>query len=309
MDVADSLTRSGMSPPNLDRSIEDRRPSAIAYISPGWAARRRSFPAAADHGQAPHGDTLPKSCTWDYLRDPNDLANITVVLVPRIEASQSPATAAPERGAFTDFDEEFPRTWCTTSQLLPRAASSRTAQTSDDRIRAWVALPAAIYGGGWSPCGARWHSCERCSSGSGKMGCKGGMVKGVLMGTILGRSWTRQLRGLQRGGYGRPTCAWWWEVGTARWATRVSDTGAAEPCTHDESGIGPAGQRLAAQFVASLLFSFLFLFCLPFILNSKFEFESFYEFHLWVKCTHSNPSIKMIYFLYFLYFLYLCLFT
>jgi hypothetical protein len=47
-------------------------------------------------------------------------------------------------------------------------------------------------------------------------------------------------------------------------------------------------------------FIFFFLFCLLFILNSKFEFESFYEFHLWVKCTHSNHSIEIIYFIIFI---------
>jgi hypothetical protein len=238
MDAADSLTRSGTSPPNLDRSIEDRRPSVIAYLSPGRAARRRSFPAVADHRLAPLGDTLPKSRTWDYLHEPNDLANTTVVLVPRIEAPWSPTTVAPEHGDFTDSGEEFPGTQCTTSRLLPRAAFSWTAQTLDDRIRAWVALPAAIYGGGWSLCGAQRLSYERCSSGSGKMGREEGVVKGVLMGTITGRSWARQLRGLWRGGFGRPPCA----RGDGRWGTtRWSDTRAAEPRTRDESGIEPAG--------------------------------------------------------------------
>jgi hypothetical protein len=43
---------------------------------------------------------------------------------------------------------------------------------------------------------------------------------------------------------------------------------------------GPKWVKLAQLRVFSFYFIFFFLFCLLSILNSKFEFESFHEFHL-----------------------------
>jgi hypothetical protein len=67
MDAADALTRSGTSPPNLDRSIEDRRPSVIAYLYPSRAARRHSFPAAA---RPPASATRRYTAQKSHLRLP-----------------------------------------------------------------------------------------------------------------------------------------------------------------------------------------------------------------------------------------------
>jgi hypothetical protein len=46
-------------------------------------------------------------------------------------------------------------------------------------------------------------------------------------------------------------------------------------------------------------FSFRFLFCLLFILKSKFEFESFYEFNLSQRYTLRSPNrYNILYYMY-----------
>jgi hypothetical protein len=79
--------------------------------------------------------------------------------LPLIAAKNPLATNAPEHGGFTEFGEEFPDTQCTTSKLRQRMASLRADQSTEDQLRAWVVLPAAINGGGCSLCGTRQRGC------------------------------------------------------------------------------------------------------------------------------------------------------
>jgi hypothetical protein len=77
------------------------------------------------------------------------------------------AMNVPEHGGFTDFGEEFSDTECTTFKLRQRTASLRADQATEDQLRAWVALPAAINGSGCFMCETRRRGCLRWRSGRG----------------------------------------------------------------------------------------------------------------------------------------------
>jgi hypothetical protein len=102
--------------------------------------------------------------------------------LPLIAAKNPLATDAPEHGDFTDFGEEFLDTQCTTSQLRQRTASSRADQATEDQLRAWVALPAAINGGRCSLCGTRRHGYLGWHSGRGRSGIRGECGQGNSYG-------------------------------------------------------------------------------------------------------------------------------
>ena len=149
-----SIGRSTTFPPtgktlsNLGRPKEDQRRQGIFYLATGlvmvpsspWQTPQRALIA----------DSQARKQFQDYQSNPQDLANARVEFIPWFEARKTLATAAPERGGFTNSDEEFPESQGTTHQLHPRTASLWAAQAPGDKIRARVVLLTAIHGGGMS---------------------------------------------------------------------------------------------------------------------------------------------------------------
>jgi hypothetical protein len=102
--------------------------------------------------------------------------------LPLIAAKSPLATNAPEHSGFTDFGEEFPDTQCTTSKLRQCTASLRADQATENQLRAWVALQAAINDGGCSMCGTQRRGCLRWRSRREWSGMRGERGQGNSYG-------------------------------------------------------------------------------------------------------------------------------
>jgi hypothetical protein len=135
--------------------------------STSWLAPRRTPSASPDRRF-----TGPQQFR-DYQSNTNDLANARAEFIPCFEALKTLATAAPERGGFTNSGEEFPEFEGTTHRLRPRTASLWAAQAPGDKTRARVVLLAAINGGGTLSLARRTFLCV-ASTWSKREGWHGG---------------------------------------------------------------------------------------------------------------------------------------